>query len=116
MASVPAKAFDSMMAARRVQLPVPSLQKPSPGLLSAPSLVELTVKIVSKRAEVAADARARRAGPACDAVATCSAVAVATCGEVAVATCDALAVAVAAGAWKSPSQRPDSESRSSVEK
>src|ERR1044072_220046 len=71
MESVPAKAFDSMMAARRVQLPVPSLQKPSPGLLSAPSPVELTVKIVSKRAEGAADARARRAVPACDALAAC---------------------------------------------
>src|ERR1043165_6680196 len=43
--SVPACAFDSMMAARRVQLPVPSLQTPSPGLLSAPSPVELTTKL-----------------------------------------------------------------------
>src|ERR1043166_2675151 len=44
--AVPAFAFDSMMAARRVQWPVPAAQAASPGLLSAPSPVELTTKVV----------------------------------------------------------------------
>ena len=35
------------MAARSVQAPVPSLQMPSAKLLSAPSPVELTVKVVA---------------------------------------------------------------------
>jgi hypothetical protein len=58
MVSVPAAALASMMAARRVQLPVPSSQVSSPGLLSAPSPVEFTVKVEPKKAAAAVAAAA----------------------------------------------------------
>src|SRR5258705_5778552 len=45
--SAPAPAFACWIAARNVQAPVPSLQTPSAKLLSAPSPVELTVKVVA---------------------------------------------------------------------
>src|SRR2546421_10261456 len=47
MVSVPGVALACWMAARKVQLPAPSLQTPSAVLLSAPSPVELTVKVVA---------------------------------------------------------------------
>ena len=47
MISAPASALASSMAARREQFPPPSLQIPSPGLLSLPSVRTSTAKLAA---------------------------------------------------------------------